>query len=337
MDKAIIFNTASQVSQTMTALEYERVFKGKPEEADLEAYSPKDGLPLTFRKSHSREGNAKLVTACWSRPPGFGDQDHIFDHEQQTLRQALRAGKKILLSLNVDLTSHSDLTFEGMKEKDSSDIGRWIGQNRGNYISIPIHNVQEAASVIKKISEFDGGKSPDDKVFALYRGAVVPYKHFYLGPRKQDISDLYDALQKRRAGVPIGETRIIGFPRMIRFIPTDSMQQEHGQRGLKGIHIQRQVGKPLFSSLVFEHHDQELKTPDYERLRDELSHEKGGVYIMACPSTTVGEDPTKWHQIRWVINDINKQTMPLPPEAKVRLHHGHGHDQTDQQIQHTPA
>ncbi len=321
MDVALVFNKETGFSRQMTATEFESRFRGNENlgivpthpggDEGLEIISPDDAIPLTLRRSHTRLGNTEVVKACWVRPPGFGDHDHVFNHHaQQGLGEALKQGKSVLLSLNLDLASRP-ISFRNLKEKGAQNLENWIASKRGHYISIPVHSAEEARETLLKIRELDADFSFRDRVFALHREAVVPYRNFFLAHRPEDMAHLYNALQERRAGVPVGETRMIGFPRLFRLVPTETAIQEHFGRGIKGNRINMGEGKPLFSTLIFSKHDEALRSDPYKILTDELlAHRKQGVYVLASPSVTVGESPDDWKMMRWMINDISRQTTP---------------------------
>lgn len=329
VDTAIIFNTKSGFSAEMTAKEYELRYRGDPisgmppthptPKEDLEAFSKKDALPLTFRKTHRRGGDEEIVKACWVRPAGFDDQDHVFGGKKsQTLNRALNAGKTILLSLNLKLTPDM-MDFENMQEKGASNLREWITSQKGNYISVSVHSAQEAIDIIKKVHEHAPDKPMDQMVFALHRGAVVPYHNFYLGTREKALTTLYRNLQNNQSGVPFGETRMIGFPRLFRFTPTESTIGEHGTKGLKGNRINQETGKPIFSTLVFSNREDALASDPYRILSDDLTHNKAGAYVLAVPMVTIAAPSDNWKQIRWAIYDTSNQTAQLSPETREKI------------------
>ncbi len=340
MEYAIVFNMKSGVSRRMSASEFERLFVGNEQlgltakyakaAANYVAVSPKDGLPLRFSRSYKKQGNEDIVPAHWAKPDGFGNHDHIFgEPEKQNLAKALDAGKAVLLSLNMDLAPQP-ISYEGIKEKNGQNLIDWIGVNKGRYISIPIHNAQEALDIIRQIKQHDPSIKVAKRVSAVYEGAVVPYHNFYLGTRSNFFSGLYEAMQKGRAGIPLGEGRMIGFPRLIHFVPLDSTKKEKGNRGLKGNHFKSVTGMPQFSQLIFKNEDDKLQTEPYKALRDELVGHPEGIYVLACPSITVVDpkerSPRQWKMMRWVISDIGLQTAAVDPAAKRRLRMKADHD-----------
>lgn len=349
MDVALVFNKETGFSRQMTAVEFERLYRGNDqlgivasapaEEDQLQAVSPDDALPLTFRRSHKREGDTKIIPACWVRPPGFGDHDHVFNQRaQEGLPEALKKGKAVLLSLNLQLTAEPTMSFSGMKEKGSLNLQDWIGEHRGDYISIPVHSATEAQAVLLKIHQTAPDFPLRDRVFALHRDAVVSYRNFYLGHRDEDFAHLYNALQKRRAGVPIGTTRMVGFPRLFRLIPTETALEEQFSRGIKGNRVNQPHGKPLFSSLIFTHHDEALKSDPYKILTDELlAHRRDGVYVLASPSVTVGRNADDWKMMRWIINDIERQTAPVHHHAASPAAASASGNGEDEPAQHSPG
>lgn len=321
MDVALVFNKETGFSREMTATEFERQYRGNShlgitpstpaDEENLEIVSLEDAIPLTFRRSYTRMGNEEIVRACWVRPAGFGDHDHIFNRQAHMgLADAVKQKKSILLSLNLDLASRP-VSFERIRENGARNLKDWITANRGNYLSVPIHSAQEARETILKIHETDPDFALSRHVFALHKGAVMPYRNFYLGHRDADITNLYNDLQHRRGGVPVGETRMLGFPRMFHLVPSSTMVAEEASRGIKGNAIKQEVGKPLFSTLIFSRHDQALQSDPYKTLTsDLLEHRDEGIYVLASPSVTIGEPREDWKMLRWIINDIPAQTTP---------------------------
>ncbi len=326
MKTAVVFNKESGFSKEMSASEFERRYVGNkdlhitashPEELEhIEAISKDDALPLTFRKSHFRMGRTEHVGACWVRPDGFGDHDHLFDHgEQQKLDDAIKDGKKVLLSLNLDLTSRP-VSFENMREAGADNLENWIGHNRGNFVTVSVKSAEQAIKTIKKTHEM--GRTLGDSVFALHRGAVVPYNNFYLGDNRQKMSSLYNNMQDGLSGTPHGETRMIGFPRLICFVPTDKTVETHGGKGMKGNHLKSDEGKPYISNLIFTDREQAMHTDPYQILEGEIASGTPE-YILASPGIEVSQEKDSWKILHWVIKDAESQTFALDEDAQEKL------------------
>ncbi|TVQ85914.1 MAG: hypothetical protein EA357_00015, partial [Micavibrio sp.] len=213
---------------------------------------PDTAAPMHFRATHWQQGYEKRIRACFARAAGYGDQDHVFDRTKtsKNVQEALREGHKILLSLNADL-SYRALDYRQMKMTLSQPLERWIEHNRDRYLSVSLKSADEVVQTIKTIHVY----APDalkTSVFALYRGGVMPYPRFYIGKNEEKLGSIFDGMKGLYDSLPRGETRAIGFPRLMRFVPTKTTLEQKGVKGLKGNSFWRQeYERRLFSQLVF--------------------------------------------------------------------------------------
>lgn len=278
--------------------------------ANITLVSPNDALPVVFRRSHTRLGNEERVRACFAYAPGYApEESHIFDHRKaDTLRQAVASGKNVVLSLNTDL-SYRALNFREMQAQGVQRLEHWMNRQRGNYISVSIRSTKEAVKTLQTIHQTDPAYSMNNHVFALYRGALLPYRNFYLGLRKPDLCRLFDDMRDLEGGVKYGETATIGFPRMIRFLPAQTSIESNGAKGLKGNRIQRDdVKKVLLSRLIFSDEQETRNKPSYRGAFNLVAQNKNdGIYVMASPVVNLKEQNGAWQLMRWVINDPNSQ------------------------------
>ena len=326
---AVVFNKESGFTRRMRAVEFESEFVGNPDmgitarqkiDLDLlETNAPDSGLPLNFRKSYRRTGDTEPVRATWVLPAGYGDHDHVLGPSQQeSLDEAVQGGQRVLLSINMPLVKQ-DASFENIKERGAKRYEDWVTDNGGNYITVSIKSARQAVDTIKKVADLVG-ENLHRTVFAVHRGAVVPYANFYLGDQRTKMSQLFDAMQHGRSSVPLGESRIIGFPRLFAFVPSTTSMQASAKKGFKGNHLQRNGGKPFMNHLVIANPEEVKAGEPYRVLEEDISH---GVpqHVLASPSTTKtnGDDGDEWHMLRWSIHDINTQTMPLDSNAVEKL------------------
>lgn len=316
----------------MSAPEYERLYRGNKalgieamhpgEDKDLAFVSAKDGTPLTFRGSYDRAGRTGFIAAHWARQKGFGDQDHIFPRNDNsrvsTIKQALEEERVLLLSLNMELASRP-VSFQDMEEKGAKRLKDWVGEHRGQYLSIPVKSVNDALKALKTARRY--GAVLRDQVFAHHEGAVVPYRNFYLGDKRDHMLSLQRTMKEGKGGVPIGNTRMIGFPRLMCFVPTDTTidpPDERAHTALHGNHLKRYQGKPFYTHLVFTHKDDALAIDPYKILEGDITAGHAH-YVLASPSVTVGEDPKQFAAMRWNINAIDLQTQKLGQEGEEQL------------------
>ncbi len=326
MKTALVFNTVSGFARQMRASEFEKLYAGNPdlkitpahpdELKNLSAASPDDGLPLVFHRTYFRMGRTQRVEAHWAKPAGFGNRDHLLEPaQQQTLEDGVRAGKSILLSLNLPLTSHP-VSFAHMKEKGAKLFENWVTGNRGNFITVSVRSARQAVETIKQVSAM--GARLSQTVFAMHRGAVVPYDNFYLGDRRSKMVQLFNAMQEGRAGVPLGENRVIGFPRLFAYVPTGASSAAPAKNGFKGSLLNQRTGKPFATNLVFASREETLASDPYRILESEVA---GGQaqYVLASPGVAKPQEPDAWKMLLLVIHDIKAQTMPLDEEARQKL------------------
>ena len=322
MQTAIVFNEESGFSREMSALEFERRYVGNadlgiepthPEEAEsLKAISKDDALPLSFRKSHFRLGNSAtedggpgVVNACWVRPDGFGDQDHLFEGKQkQTLEEGIKAGKAVLLAVNMDLTP-KPVSFEHMQEHGARSLKDWIADTRSGFVTVSVKSADQAVKQIKKAVELGASTN---RIFAVHRNAVVPYSNFYIGDHREKMTWLYNNMQDGRSGVPVGETITLGFPRLLCFVPTDNTVKTNAQRGMKGNHLKTEEGKPYVSDLIFVDREEAMESDPYKILEGNIA-DANPEYVLACPRAKITNDPNGWKMLHWVIKDVGRQTI----------------------------
>ncbi len=325
-ETAIVFNKVSGQAEEMTATKFEELHRGnKPlgiyattplKDEDVEIASSDNALPLKFRRSYYRNGGEEFVRACWVRPDGFGDDDHIFERDQQNFKEAVLAGKSVLLSLNLRLSS-IPVSFRNMPGHDAKNLEEWISEKHGSYITVSVNSVEDTIKSLGRFREL-AGDSAGERVFAMHMGAVVPFKNFFIGTQRK-IASLYNDMQNGFGGVSLGNTRFIGFPRLMPFIPTAPTIKSGAAKGLKGNHVKAEKGKPYLAQIVFDKRDEDRNTDDYQRLRNSLVGGEQAVYVLATPSITRPASRDDWKHMRLSVDNITAQTLAIDPEMKAKL------------------
>jgi hypothetical protein len=336
MNEAWALDPKTKQARVVTAAQWGAELKKDPSLAQrFQLVTKGTQKPLVYRGPYTRMGHEERVKPHFAYAAGHAPpQSHIFKREPESFEESVRKGKKVLLTLNTDL-SHVNPDFRNTAVESCLTLEKFQQENEGKYVTYAIHDAADAVDAIKKIHGLLQTHEPkakmDDRVFALYRGGVLPYHQFFLGDRREDIADLYDHMKANIAGTIHGQTRMIGMPRLIRFVPSRSTQEEKGLKGLKGaVYQPKGAAASYFSRLVFA--DENVKeTPAYKALREQILQNKEGVYVLACPTITIGAEENGWRMMRWVINDIAAQTaptgqqknnfrpgpgdLPLPPQA----------------------
>jgi len=321
METAILRNNEGSPASLTYASDWQNGER-PPEDADL--VCPDTALPVVFRAGHSRQGNEIIVRPCFAYGAGYAPaRDHFFDRSfSDSFRQAAIDEKNIILSLNTDL-SYRPLNFRNIHDSSASSLEDWMSQHKGNYISVGIHSAADAIRKIKAIRQHNPAYPLNDKVFALYRGGILPYRDFYIGNRQNALCRTYNALHSGNGGVTVGNTNIVGLPRLLKFQITQTTLNENGTQGLKGNGFYDQDSKaPFFSRLIFSNDDERKNTPEYRSLFNTAAqHQRTGIFVLASPVVSRNENG-KWHMMRWVINNIDAQTTPPlgnPPKPQANL------------------
>lgn len=332
MRTAIAFDKSARQHKQVTADQWARNVEQDPSLPErVELRAPRTNKPVVFRGPYTRMGNEERVRPHFAYAAGHAPpQSHVFEREHETLEESIRKGKKILLSLNNDF-SYVQVDFRGDVTEKARKLEGFQRMYEGKYVTLSVHSADEALTAIKKIHGLLRANRPratmDENVFALYRGGVVPYHQFYLGDRREDVAALYDSMHVQLTGVLKGATRVVGMPRLIKFIASNTTRQQEGLKGLKGAVYQPHGARgTYFSQLVFS--DVHAKQTDvYAKLRHEVVKSKEGVYVLASPTITIGQaEESGWYMMRWMISDIEAQTTPV--QKKGQAPKMDGQDQT---------
>jgi hypothetical protein len=332
MHKALIFNKATQHTFEMTARTFERQVHGNPElglsgnpelEEQLVLIDPDTANPLYFRGTHWRFGHEIEVSPSFALMPGYAINDHVFAQEKnttKTINSALNEGKKILLSLNTDL-SYRSLNFREMKSQGTQKLEKWMEENHGEYLSVSAKTTQSAIKAIHDVANHKSNPDINEAISALYRGGVMPFRNFYMGHRLQDFNALFNNLSKGHEGMQVGETRMVGFPRLMRFIAAKTTKEQKGARGVRGnSYWEKGDRQGLINQLVFSPPNNELEPDKNKKLQEifnKVINHENGVYVMASPTISIGQNDnkTRWKQLRWIINDTDLQTANVHAPA----------------------
>jgi|GEM_PF-3139036 len=323
MQHAIMYDEQTNKASTLDAgTLHTRVQTDKDYLKQKRFFSPVRGVPVIPHFPRTARGNEIKIRAHFACAAGHGLSAHIFDRKKtaDTISRAIDSGKKILLSLNTDL-SFKDLNFRKTQNLQAQDkekpLEQWITQNYNNYLSVSVTSLEDTIRALRHIHKYSPDSLKNGDVLALYQGGVMPYKDFYLGRDLSKLKTLYNNLAAGTEDCKIGQTRILGFPRLFHFTPSQSTLNEAGMRGIKGNHLRpaHSDDSILFSKLVFA--DKNIQdTASYTALWNQLAAANDnaqfdGVYVMAAPSISVNPDTASdrknWAMLRWIITDIDKQ------------------------------
>ncbi len=324
MRKAAYVITPDGEKRELTPDQFQALYEERGEIVrDYAIFEMQTGLPLTFRKKHSRKGNEEQVSPTFVHDPGSNVvEDRVFDRKtRKKLSQALQEGKKVLLSLNVDLT-HKPVDFRNASQRDPrivASLENWQKENHGQYITFPVETVAQVVETLQRIKNLVPGYSVDRNVYALHRGGVMPMRVFNTADKSLYLSKIFHDVSRGTAAVPYGKDRMIGFPRLMRFIPTKTTLDNEATGSIRGNFLDAAHGSAAYiGDLVFS--DRTARsTPEFEKMRHSiLKKGKQGVLVLASPTTDKPSSQqslpfNKWAQTRWIINDPAVQVTAIEP------------------------
>lgn len=332
---AIIFNKMTEKTRTLTAGGFEKALvKIK---ADIVANDPdfrfpknfvsknfelvsadNPDIPLYFKSRFRKDGYETKVKASFAAKPGFAKEDHLYERtprKTESLEDAVKAGKKILFSLNFDST-YQMMNFRKMRGTDATKVEKWWGDNRGNYKTVSVKSTKVLIESLEDIFNFCAKDKADFKarVFALYQGAVMPYDKFYLGARLPEFKTLFNDIHSLKQSVSMPEgTRYIGFPRLIKFEPTKSFRDNSTILKPRGnLYFTNDEKDACQSFLTFPQKDI-AETEDYKEAVEAMLNRQNNFYVLGAPRVQAPHpgrsgNGMKWDILLWNVSDIEQQT-----------------------------
>lgn len=284
---------------------------------NYELYSSIDANPVVFKNAHTKLGNEIKIAEHFAYASGYGQEDHLYERNEKkastSIKKAVESGKYFLLSINTD-TSHRPLNFRQMRGQNGTTLEKWMDRKRGNYISVSVRSAEETIDKLKNLHKH--GLPRDQfkhRVFALYRGGILPFENFYLGSSPKKLQPLFDQVHDLKTGVPMKYgTRALSFPRLIKFRPSkDTLKYPNKGYPSGNVIEDPESNKTSYSQLIFA--DKDVRETDaYKTLIDDIVDRNKDVFILSSASVTVPRPKRTtqgklWEQLRWNIDDIDAQ------------------------------
>ena len=330
MQTAIMYDeTANTASKIDAASLHARVRENAAYLDGKRFFSPVRGVPVVPKFPRRAIGNEIKLRAHFACAAGYGLKGHVLDRNGATdhLGKTLDSGKTILLSINADMT-FADKNYRFARGGKEAPLEQWIEHHYNNYLSVSVSSAKDVIRVLNQIHRHDKTAIKNGRVCALYQGGVLGYQDFYLGRSLPKLKALYNSMAAGQEGLNIGQSRVLGFPRLFHFDVSQTTLKENGVRGLKGNHLRpAERGDSILFSKLIPADPADQDTPAYSALWNHLSArnhahaDQNGVYVMAAPSITINPDTANdrknWSMLRWVIYDIDRQTS-IPGEATGR-------------------
>ena len=182
MDAILVYNDASKPEVKYTAEQFERVLKNRPgilSKAHLvSAVERKD---VDFHPRSRREGFMKEVSPYFARVAGTVNAPHVITRKKKTLQQEIDEGEKaIVFNLNLNL-SHRLPIMAQENPKLGFNYDEWKHENSHVAVSIK-ESAKKIRTVLLQVFNSAVSKTvaPEGRIFASYRGAVMPFNEFAL-------------------------------------------------------------------------------------------------------------------------------------------------------------
>ena len=338
MDKAVlIYNEGKRPEKTVDAGHVERWVRRRPEILDEVSFvSPEKRQPVFFRPTIYQGGFYHRISAHFSREAGAVNAPHVITKTKKPSLQAQIDNPEINIVLNLNLNLSHRLV---VLERDSPTLGEnydaWREQHKNKYEPVSIGSAQQLSGVVKKIfaSAASKDRKPEQRIFASYRGAVMPYEQFYVGRNENAYPDLFFNLyfqhggvllrEKKSGGSATPQNRVVGFPRLLVWNPSETFRSAEPKATFhsKAAECPSRHAVAL-NLLVFPRHDDKADTPEFAALKEAARDPLRRLFVLASPTITWDAeiDPRKYDRekrpalehIRWTVGSIKKQTFTLP-------------------------
>jgi hypothetical protein len=303
----VVTREEPKTARRMSAGEFEAALALNPDLIEqTQAFDLDTGAPTHFRRAHKRFGGEQPVSACFAFAAGYApDQDHIFGHKRENISviEAAQRGKKILLSLNADLTNRA-VNYRVLRDPLTTNLEDWMAEHRGNYFIQSVKTAEELVVLLRKLHNEVPNYSLKHNLRVLHRGAVMRYQQFFVRANADNFQQLYHTMRDGITGMATdaSKTRIIGAPRLVEFEVAQTTLCEKGVRGIRSKSYP-DGGLKIFNQLVVRGHTQEPSV--LKREWDRISALGRSFYVLAAPVISRAADG--WEQIRWIVNDMDAQ------------------------------
>lgn len=267
--------------QTIRADEYDRGLHG----ADLECGDRDCHAPMTFRQGGRTHGESFARAAHFSTMPKREHREActlktLLDESEadgETFREAIRAGKMVVINLNCDLGAGLNVEFKNAArfKSMSTEYGRFARLNADQYVTRSVRGLAEMLEQIRTV-EVLGGKAMLDKIWISHHQAMRPLAAVMMRHDEDKLTQLYRDMFAEKDKLAVLPDRIVGFPRLLHFIPTKKTREDEKAKRLIGNTIT--VADNGKSRLILLQGLSPKETSLKGRVQEECE-----IYLLACP------------------------------------------------------
>lgn len=207
------------------------------------------------------------------------------DMEQRSLENledAVRAGKKILVNLNLKISE----VFNRAVRPDSP-YEKFCAQFAGEYHAVSAKSVNDVLRIRELLMEC-GGQGALARTYVGHCGQICPFGEFFIDTDGGKLKTLFNILRGTPDTPHTSWHYAPNFPRIFRFMPTKKTQEQGRQKShlgwwyMNGTHCKMGQGS-VFDPVLL----QEVKSYNTAIRSDILR--KSSAYVLAVP--TVGSQP----------------------------------------------
>ena len=261
--------------------EYDRKTHG----VDLVCGDKECHAPMTFRQGGRTHGES------FTRAPHFATmpkREHREDcalktlldepeADSETFREAIRAGKMIVINLNCDLGAGLNVEFRNAARFKSmnTEYGRFARQNADQYVTRGVKSLPEMLEQIRAVETL-GGKDALKKIWISHHQAMRSLDDILIRADEEKLKTLYHNMFFEKDKLAVLPDRVVGFPRLFHFVPTKNTRENENAKRLLGNSVP--VATNDKSRLVMLQGISTRETSLRGRVQEECE-----IYLLACP------------------------------------------------------
>lgn len=241
--------------------------------------------PMTFRQGGRTHGESFTRAAHFATMPKREHRDGctlktLLDEPEadgESFREAVRAGKMVVINLNCDLGAGLNVQFRNAARFKSmnTEYGRFARQYADQYVTRGVKSLPEMLEQIRSV-ELHGGKDALQRIWISHHQAIRPLDDILVRADEQKLTALYHNLFFEKDKLAVLPDRVVGFPRLFHFVPTKNTRENDQAKKLLGNSIQ--VADNGKSRLVMLQGISTRETSLHGRVREECE-----IYLLACP------------------------------------------------------
>lgn len=274
-------SSANDHFQIIRADEYDRNIHG----VDLICGDADCHAPMTFRNGGRTHGESFIRASHFATMPKREHRDGctlktLLDESEadgQGFIDAVRAGRMVVINLNLDLGAGLNVEFKNAARFKSmnTEYGRFARDYADQYVTCSVKSLPEMLEQIRAIEEL-GGKAALNRIWVSHQQSLRKLDDILIRNDEQKLKTLYHNMFYEKDKLAVLPDRIVGFPRLLHFVPTKKTREDEKARRLLG--NPQTTNYSAQSRLVLLQGISTRETSLKGRILEECE-----IYILACP------------------------------------------------------